>query len=66
MIGEILVFQMECIGVLFYMLGNLFDFFKKPIRFWSNAEVFEVTDIKNFYKFQFIDLFSSSLITPKK
>lgn len=37
-------------GVLFIALGIYSFFSKKVMRFWANAEVFEVTDMKKYNK----------------
>lgn len=42
-------FMIWCIvGCLFIGLGIYSFFAKKPARFWANAEIFQVTDIKKY------------------
>ncbi|MBU9735993.1 hypothetical protein [Diplocloster agilis] len=45
--GKIIGFIIwSALGLLFIILAVYSLFTKKPMRFWANADVFEVTDIK--------------------
>lgn len=49
MTGTIIGFGIWCITGLFFVVFGVFSFFsKKPMGFWANAEMFEVTDIKKY------------------
>ena len=47
--GRIFGFIIWCLcGALFIGLGIYSFFIKKPMGFWANAEMFEVTDVKKY------------------
>ncbi len=49
MAGRIIGFIMwGLVGLLFVCLGIYSFFSKKPMGFWANAEMFEVTDLKKY------------------
>lgn len=49
MTGKIIGFAIWSVfGCIFICLGIYAIFSKKPMRFWANAEVFEVTDIRKY------------------
>lgn len=49
MTGEVIGFVIwGIVGFLFVGLGISAIFSKKPVGFWANAEMFEVTDIKKY------------------
>ena len=49
MAETIIGFVIWCITGLFFVALGIFSFVsKKPIGFWANAEMFQVTDIKNY------------------
>ena len=49
MAETIIGFVIWCITGLFFNALGIFSFVsKKPIGFWANAEMFQVTDIKNY------------------
>lgn len=49
MTGKVIGFAIWCVlGIAFIGLGVYAAFSKKPMGFWANVEVFEVTDIKKY------------------
>lgn len=49
MTGKVIGFAIWCVlGIAFIGLGVYTAFSKKPMRFWANVGVFEVTDIKKY------------------
>ena len=49
MTGPIMGFVIWCIVSCFFVGLGIFTFFsKKPVGFWANAEMFEVTDVKKY------------------
>lgn len=51
MIGTILAFIIWCVFAFLFIGMGIYSFFSKkprPMGFWANAEMFEVTDVKKY------------------